>query len=77
MTPNELNMCVEIYAEKTKQESDAKLQLEWVNAYWQRIEILKPFEEMIQQPKEEKKMSDNEMLANAHRLNALFGGDVQ
>lgn len=79
MTPNELNMSIEVYSENLKISSEEKLHLEWVNAYWQRIDVLKSFSEMIGKNDEQKEkvMSDLEMLTNAHKLNELFGGSVE
>lgn len=77
MTPRELNMCIEVFSKNVTSKAEEKLHLEWVNAYWQRVDILKPFHEMIGKPKEEKEMSDIDMLVNVEQLNALFGGSVE
>lgn len=77
MTPLELNICVEVFSEDQKRKAEDNLQLEYMNAYWQRVENLKSFNEMINKKVEEKKMTNTEMLANVHKLNALFKGTVE
>lgn len=82
MTPAELSVCAEVYGEQQKVEYEQSLFFAHVNAYWQRVDSLKPFNEIMEegkarQEREEKKMSDMEMLVNVTQLNALFGGNVE
>lgn len=77
MTPKELNIIADVLHEKFKTEAEDQLQLQWMNAYWQRVETLKPFNEEVEKPQPEKRMSDLQMQANVEKLNALFKGNVQ
>lgn len=78
MTPAELNLCIEVYVEKNKLETEDKLFGQWINAYWQRVETLKPFKEEIKSNDEKPKgMTPEEMFGNVLKLNAEMNGTVE
>ena len=77
MTPRELNAHVAMYSEQMETEGEEKLRLAHITAYWQRIDVLKSFEEMtVQKQQQSNNMSDMEMLANAHKLTAMMNGTI-
>lgn len=85
MTPSELNIYANAYAENQKREFKQKLSLEYYNAAWtiqwlgNKNQHPKPLEEILDNigTKTEKKiMTDEQMLAQVKVLNRLFGGEV-
>lgn len=77
MTPLELNLCATAYSEKAKNDQEADMFYSYVNAYWQRVEKLKSFDEMIGKEKETKVMSAEEMLASVMGIHAEMGGTTE
>jgi hypothetical protein len=77
MTPLELNQCASVVAEKTKNDQESELFYSYVNAYWQRVETLKSFDDMIGKPKETKVMSADEMLANVMGIHSELDGTTE
>lgn len=85
MTPAELNIYAEVYAEKQKNDFKEKMSLEYYNALWtiqwlgKKSQHPKPLQEIlnsIDNPKK-KAMTDEQMLAQVKALNAMFGGEVR
>lgn len=79
MTPAELNLSAEIYAEKKKQEEQniiiqAYLISRWV---WAKNVPIEKILENMGNKKEKKEMTDEEMLNQVKILNNLFGGEVK
>jgi hypothetical protein len=77
MTPFELGVCAELFSEQIKSDQENDLFLAYINAYWQRVDPLKSFGDMIGKKREAVKMDDQAMLAKAMQLNAMFGGTTQ
>ena len=77
MTPFELNLCASATAEKLKNDQESELFYSYVNAYWQRVETLKSFEDMIGKERKAKAMSPEEMLAKVMGIHAEMGGITQ
>jgi hypothetical protein len=84
MTPAELNIYAEVYAEKQKNDFKEKMSLEYYNALWtiqwlgKKSQHPKPLQEIlnsIDKPKK-KAMTDKQMLAQVKALNAMFGGEI-
>jgi hypothetical protein len=75
MTPHELSIYADIYAEKAEQEREDKITLVWLGAYFQRVEKLPSLKEVL--GKNDEEMTDEEMLEQVKKLNALFGGNVE
>lgn len=79
MTPSELNLSAEIYAEKKKQEEQNMIIQAYLISRWvwaKKVPIEKILEDMGTK-KEKKEMTDDAMLAQVKVLNALFGGEVK
>lgn len=69
MTPYELNLHIMDYAERTKQESQERLALAYLTAYWQRVKRMPDLKKLIEEPKKPKKpQTDEDMLAEANKL---------
>lgn len=86
MTPYELNIQAEVYFEKQKNEFKEKITLEYMNAMWtiqwlgkksQQPRPLQEILEAIDKERENKVMSDEDMLKQVMVLNKLFGGKVK
>ncbi|WEG14007.1 hypothetical protein PU629_06460 [Pullulanibacillus sp. KACC 23026] len=83
MTPHELNIKAEIFAEKSKVDQEEKLLMAYMTARWQRVDKLESFKHYIDEMKqnedkqEEKPMTDLEMLVKVQQLNAAMGGSVK
>lgn len=76
MTPFELNVCVETFTEKLKNEQETEMFYAYLGAYWQRVETLKSFNEMIGKETEQKQMTAEEMLTKVMGFNSELGGVV-
>ena len=79
MTPDELNLSAEIYAEKKKQDEQNLIIQAYLISRWvwtEKIPIEKILEEMGTK-KEKNKMTDEQMLARVKTLNTIFGGEVK
>ncbi len=89
MTPAELNIYAETYAEKQKEEFKEKVALAYWNALWTiqwlgkktqhpkpLDKILNSFDKQKEQKQDKKGMSPEQMLAQVKLLNKLFGGKV-
>lgn len=79
MTPDELNLSAEIYAEKKKQDEQNLIIQAYLISRWvwtKKIPIEKILEEMGTK-KEKNKMTDEQMLAQVKTLNTIFGGEVK
>lgn len=74
MTPFELSVCAELFSEKQKNDQESDLFLAYVNAYWQRVETLKPFDELMGRESAPKIMTAEEMLRNVMGLHQEHGG---
>jgi hypothetical protein len=74
MTPLELSTHAELFTDKLKQDQEKELFYSYINAYWQRVERLERFEDIVGKEKQQKKMSEDEMLAKVKELNEMFGG---
>lgn len=74
MTPLELNLCAESVTDKIKNDQESEMFYSYINAYWQRVETLKSFDEMIGK---KKVMSAEEMLAQVMGFNAEMGGKTE
>ena len=79
MTPDELNLSAEIYAEKKKQDEQNLIIQAYLISRWvwtEKIPIEKILEEMGTK-KEKKEMTDEQMLTQVKTLNTIFGGEVK
>lgn len=79
MTPYELNLAAEIYAEKKKQEQQNMIIQAYLISRWvwaKEVPIEKILEDMGA-TKEKKEMTDEEMLKKVMVLNTMFGGEVK
>lgn len=81
MTLYEINLAVEDYYEKRKQDYKDKLTLEYYNSMWtiqwlgKKSQHPKPLKEILDNLYKEKKvMTDDEMLKQVMLLNKMFGG---
>lgn len=84
ITPYELNLLVENYYERQKNEYKDKITLAYVNAMWtiqwlgKRSQHPKPLNKILDDLYKEKKvMTNEEMLTRVKMLNSMFGGDVK
>lgn len=79
MTPYELNLSAEIYAEKKKQEEQNMIIQAYLISRWVWAKEV-PIEKILNElgtNKEKREMTDEQMLAQVKVLNALFGGEVK
>ena len=79
MTPAELNLYAEIYAEKKKQEKQNMIEQAYLISRWvwkKDIPIEKILEDMGNK-QENKAMTDEAMLKQVMILNNIFGGEVK
>jgi hypothetical protein len=77
MTPYELRVHAEIYAEKQQLEQEERLSLVWMVEYFHRIDKLPPLKEILGKNESPKEMTNDEMLEMVKRLNSAFGGTVK
>lgn len=76
MTPFELSVCAELNREKSKDKEETDLFMAYINAYWQRVETLKPFNELIGKESAPAVMSVEQMMMNVMSFNSANGGTV-
>lgn len=79
MTPAELNLSAEIYAEKKKQEQQNMVIQAYLISRWVWAKKV-PIEKILKDigvEKEKKIMTDKQMLAQIKALNMMFGGEVK
>ncbi|SEN19303.1 hypothetical protein [Paenibacillus sp. OV219] len=74
MTPFELSVCAELNRETAKDKEESDLFLAYINAYWQRVETLKPFNELMGKESTPKQMTAEEMLMNVMGYHSSVGG---
>ena len=71
MTPYQLTLAINDFAEKQKQEGEEKLTLAYMTAYWQRIKRMPTLNSII---KKEVEQEPEQMLDEVKKLNTMFGG---
>ncbi len=79
MTPSELNLSAEIYAEKKKQEEQNMIIQAYLISRWVWAKEV-PIEKILNElgtNKEKKEMTDEEMFNQVKILNTMFGGEVK
>lgn len=78
MTPYELSLYLEAYAEKQQSEAEEKLTLVWLGEYYHRVKRLPSLKDELKKISGEKKkvMTNDEMLQMVKELNVKFGGTV-
>ena len=77
MTPYELSLCAEVHFERQQAEMQDKLSLVWLGEYYHRSKRLPNLQNELKKitgEAEKPIMTDSEMLQQAKRLNAQFGG---
>lgn len=78
MTPYELSIAIEGFTERKEIEMQESVTMAWLGEYYHRIKKLPTLKEVLKdfgpKQKQKKQMTDDEMLAEVKRLNALFGG---
>jgi hypothetical protein len=76
MTPYELALICEVWAEQKEAENITKITMVWLGEYYHRIKKLPPIKKAVDDVLGGKKktMSDEEMLEKVKSLNAMFGG---
>lgn len=84
MTPGELNIYAIKYSKKQNQDFKDKVTLAYINSMWtiqwlgKKSQHPRPLQEILDSIGKEKKiMTDEQMLAQAKALNAVFGGEVK
>jgi hypothetical protein len=80
MTPYELNVCAEVYAETSESKHMENLTLVWLGEYYHRVKNLPKLEDEINRifKKNAKQgMSDKEMMRVVEQLNIQLGGTVE
>lgn len=79
-TPYEFSLHVEAYSKRKKEDNEEQVTLAYVNALWtiqwmgKKENHPKPLNEILGIKEEKKVMTDQQMLAKARQLNAIFGG---
>lgn len=79
MTPYELSIAIEAFIEIAEIEAQERLTYVWLGEYYHRIKRLPSLPEILNQSdkkQEPKRMTDDQMLSMAKKLNAQFGGIV-
>jgi hypothetical protein len=84
MTPFELNIYAENYANKMRDDIEEKITLAYLNSLWtvqwqgKKHQQPRPLKEILASiGKEKNEMTDEQMLEKVKALNAMFGGEVK
>lgn len=76
MTPHELNLCIEVYNERSIVERNERTTLFYMAAFGDRIKRPPSLDKMlVKLPTTKRMQSDDEMLAMVKRMNARLGGE--
>lgn len=76
LTPNELSVAVQAFAEKMKREHEQQVVVAYLNAYWHRVKKMPSLKEVLGGKSLKKKKTPEEMLSVVKQLNEAFGGTV-
>lgn len=76
MTPYQLSLFVKDYNEQRKTESEEKLILTYLGAYWTRVKRMPNLKKLLGHEQVKKKMTPEEILAEVKALNASLGGST-
>jgi hypothetical protein len=79
MTPYELNVALEVYADRKHAEMQEQITYVWLGEYYHRLKKLEPIKNILEKMNKDKNknMTDEEMLDMVKYLNAQFGGTVE
>ena len=77
MTPHELNLHIQAYAERMKAESEERLILAYLTAYWQRVKRMPSLKSILQKTEQKKTQTPEQMLAQIKAINAAMGGHIK
>lgn len=77
ITPYELSIFAESYLERKEIESEERILQAYLTALWSRTKKMPNINKILKREKENKVMTDDEMLKQVMKLNALFGGEVK
>ncbi len=79
MTPYELSLAAEAFHELKTAELEQNITMAWLGEYYHRIKHLPNLKDEIRKltNKEPEEMTDDEMLEQVKRLNAMMGGTVE
>ena len=78
LTPQELNIIIEIYSQKHKESYKEKITVAFYNAYFQRVQKMPKLENIlnnIDNAGKKKEMSDEEMFRTIKKFAVEFGGE--
>lgn len=76
LTPHEVSVAIQAFAEKTKREQEQQIVTAYMNAYWHRVKKMPSIKEVLGGKLQKKKKTPEEMLEAVKRLNEAFGGTV-
>jgi hypothetical protein len=76
LTPREMNILVNAFAEKQKRESEQQVVIAYLTAYWHRFKRMPNLKEILGQKPTKKPKTAEQMLEDIKRLNASMGGTV-
>lgn len=82
LTPFELNCFLNGFTQRKKIEIQQRISIAYTQAYWT-VQWLgkskpKPLKKILQEmDRQQKAMTDDEMLAKVKQLNAMFGGEIK
>ncbi|MEK5415064.1 hypothetical protein [Paenibacillus sp. FSL L8-0708] len=75
MTPHELNLFIQAYNVRMNAESDERMTLAYLNAFWHRAKKMPDLKKLLQKEKKKiKPQTPEQMLEEVKKLNAAFGG---
>lgn len=77
MTPRELNLHIQEYNLRMQRESEERLALAYMTAYWHRVRRMPGLKEILTKIKPQKPLTDEELLAQIKALNAALGGETK
>lgn len=77
MTPYQLSLYVQDYNERKAVESEEKLVLTYLGAYWQRVKRMPSLKQVLGKMQPKKPMTAEEMLEQIKKINTALGGEVR
>ncbi|MBW7475952.1 hypothetical protein K0T92_14495 [Paenibacillus oenotherae] len=76
MTPHELNLHIQVYAEHNRREIEEGLTLAYMTAYWHRVKRMPDLKKLIQDTRPRVSKTPEQLLAQVKAINAAMGGVI-
>lgn len=77
MTPHELNLHIEAYSERLRQEQNDGITLAYLGAYWNRVKRMPGLNNILGKTEKKIEQTPEQMLAAVKAMHAAMGGETK